>query len=71
MKKLLTPVLLSLLSLNATAQEGENEGSGGGPDGGPPRWGVGLAAILNDSPYAGEGTRVLPIPLITYQGENF
>jgi len=71
MNKLLWPVLLSVLSLNAAAQNDNSAGPDGGPDDGPPRWGVGLAAILNDSPYLGEGTRVLPIPLITYQGENF
>lgn len=71
MKKFLLPVLLSVLSFNAVAQDGPDEGSDGGPNDGPPRWGVGLAAILNDSPYAGEGTRVLPIPLINYNGDNF
>lgn len=70
MNKLLWPVLLSVISLNVAAQGG-TDGPGEGPEGGPPLWSVGLGAILNDSPYAGEGTRVLPIPLITYNGENF
>lgn len=34
-------------------------------------WGLGLAAAVTDSAYAGEGTRVLPVPLISYQGERF
>ncbi len=68
MKSLFFPALVSLIAFNVSAQEG---GPGDGPQGEPPRWGVGLGAILNDSPYAGEGTRVLPIPLLTYQGENF
>lgn len=38
---------------------------------GPPRWGAGVAAVVSDSPYAGEGTRVVPIPLLTYQGDKF
>ncbi|WP_175574330.1 MipA/OmpV family protein [Teredinibacter haidensis] len=67
MNKLLWPVFLSVLSCNAAAQEGSGRGAGGGP----PRLSVGIAAILSDSPYAGEGARVIPIPLITYQGENF
>ena len=67
MKILLWPVLLSVLSFNTAAQDGPDSGR----EGGPPRWGVGLAAILNDSLYAGEGTRVLPIPLINYNGESF
>ncbi|MEN0036668.1 MAG: MipA/OmpV family protein [Cellvibrio sp.] len=69
MNKLLWPVLLSVISLNTAAQGGPDGGEG--PEGGPPLWGVGLGAMLNDSPYAGEGTRVMPIPLITYNGENF
>lgn len=69
MMKLLWPVLLSGLSFNAFAQAGGAED--GPPEGGPPRWSVGVAAVVNDSPYAGEGTRVMPIPLVSYQGERF
>lgn len=71
MNKSLWPVFLPILTLNVAAQGAPDEGSNGGHHGGPPLWSVGAAAILNDSPYAGEGTRVLPIPLITYNGENF
>lgn len=67
MKKLLCPVLLSALSFNAVAQTGEDDAQPGGP----PRWGLGLGLIANDSPYAGEGTRVMPIPLVRYSGERF
>lgn len=38
---------------------------------GPPRWSVGAAAIIQDNGYAGEGTRVQPIPLVTFEGERF
>lgn len=34
------------------------------------RWTLGLAASATDSPYAGEGTRIRPFPLITYDGER-
>lgn len=69
MMKFLWPVLLYGLSFNALAQRAEaDEGSDGD---GPPRWGLGIAAVFSDSPYAGEGTRVLPIPLVSYQGERF
>lgn len=71
MKKLFWPVLLSALSINASAQGAPDEDQEGGPEGGPPRWSLGVAAIVNDSPYAGEGTRVIPVPLLTYQGEKF
>lgn len=71
MKKLLTIALLSGLSLSAAAQEGGPE-EGDEEDSGPPGgWGWGVAAVVSDSPYAGEGTRVLPLPLFSYQGERF
>lgn len=69
MKKLLLPLLLSALSFNAMAQTADADDAV--PEDGPPRWGLGVAAVVKDSPYAGEGTRVRPIPLITYQGEKF
>lgn len=34
------------------------------------RWSLGLGASVRDSPYAGEGTRIRPWPLITYEGER-
>ena len=36
-----------------------------------PRWGFGIGAAVSDSVYAGEGTRVTPFPLVTYEGERF
>ncbi|WP_101926713.1 MULTISPECIES: MipA/OmpV family protein [Luteimonas] len=33
-------------------------------------WSVGVAAVAIDSPYAGEGTRVRPVPLLRYEGER-
>jgi outer membrane protein len=37
----------------------------------PPRWGLGIGTVVADSVYAGEGTRVTPFPLISYEGERF
>ncbi|MGO1068890.1 MipA/OmpV family protein [Lysobacter sp. CA199] len=68
MKKLLWPVLLLGMSLDASAQTGEPDDAW---DPKPPRWSVGLAAAIADSPYAGEGTRIMPIPMVSYQGERF
>lgn len=34
------------------------------------RWSLGAGAAVIDSPYAGEGTRVRPFPLISYEGER-
>jgi outer membrane protein len=36
-----------------------------------PRWGFGIGAAVSDSVYAGEGTRVTPFPLVSYEGERF
>lgn len=30
-------------------------------------WGVGVAAVVSDSPYAGEGARVIPVPVLSYE----
>lgn len=69
MKRLLWSVLLCGLSFNALAQmEGEDDASS---DQQPSPWGIGIAAAIVDSPYAGEGTRIVPIPLISYEGERF
>lgn len=38
---------------------------------GPPRWGLGVGVAVSDSVYAGEGNRVTPFPLVSYQGERF
>ncbi len=35
------------------------------------RWRAGVAVAIKDSPYAGEGARITPFPLITYDGERF
>ncbi|EKU82976.1 outer membrane protein [Massilia sp. UYP32] len=37
----------------------------------PSRWGLGVGAAVSDSVYAGEGTRVTPFPLVSYEGERF
>jgi outer membrane protein len=69
MMKFLWPIVLSGMACNAFAQAGAPDSA---PHQGPPtRWGVGVAAVVSDSPYAGEGTRVIPIPLVTYEGERF
>lgn len=35
-----------------------------------PRWGLGIGAAVSDGVYAGEGTRVTPFPLVSYEGER-
>ena len=68
MKKLLWPLLLLSVPFGALAQSDEGEEGG---EGGPPRWSVGIVAVVNDSPYAGEGSRVMPFPLVSFEGERF
>lgn len=67
MVKYLCTALLCGLSFAAFAQPASDQEPGGGPARG---WQIGLATVVADSPYAGEGSRVIPIPLLTYQGER-
>jgi outer membrane protein len=72
MQKLLLFALLVGSSSNVMAQAAPPGEEGAPPEGPPPsRWGLGIGAVASDSPYAGEGTRVMPVPLISYQGEKF
>lgn len=68
MIKFLLPVLACGISFAATAQE---PAGGDGGERGPPRWGLGLGAVATDSIYAGEGTKVIPFPLVAFNGEHF
>lgn len=36
-----------------------------------PRWGLGVGTAVSSSVYAGEDTRIIPFPLVSYQGERF
>lgn len=60
-----------LLPASVFAQVGSVEQSGliGRPA--DDRWTIGPAVSATDSPYAGEGLRIRPFPLVTYQGERF
>lgn len=69
MMKFFLTALLSGLSFSAIAQSGGPDEASG--EGGPPRWGVGIAVIANDSEYAGEGARVIPFPMVSYNGDRF
>lgn len=66
MKKLLWPLLLLGLSSNAFAQSDDDT-----DDATSSTWGLGLAVAATDSPYVGEGTRIVPYPLISYEGKHF
>jgi outer membrane protein len=36
-----------------------------------PRWGLGAGAVASANPYAGRGTRYIPLPIITYDSERW
>jgi MipA family protein len=75
MKKLLLLALLAGSSAGVMAQTApptEDSGPEDSEADGPPQgWALGAGAIASDSPYAGEGMRVYPIPLVSFQGEHF
>lgn len=60
-----TLAALALLALPATAfaQQQESSASSG-------KWSLGVGAVVIDSPYAGEGSRVRAFPMISYEGER-
>jgi outer membrane protein len=68
MNKFIVFSLLAVASTGSMAQESDD----GPTEDGPPRgWALGVGAIAQNSPYAGEGMRVQPVPLISYEGEHF
>ncbi len=69
MIKILSAALACSLSFTALAQD--PPGAEGPGEQGPPRWGLGLGAVAVDSAYAGEGSRVMPFPLVAFNGERF
>jgi outer membrane protein len=58
-----TLATLALLVLPATAFGQESSAASD-------RWSLGVGAAVIDSPYAGEGTRVRPFPLVSYEGDR-
>lgn len=68
MKKVIVFALLGVASTGSLAQASDDSPTEEGP---PQRWGLGVGAIAQNSPYAGEGMRVQPVPLISYEGEHF
>lgn len=59
------PVLLPSLALAQTTSTGDLLAKVDDD-----RWSIGVAASVRQSPYAGEGTRVRPVPLLTYEGDR-
>jgi outer membrane protein len=71
MKKVIVFALLAAASTGAMAQATPPSGDSPTEDGPPLRWGLGVGAIVQNARYAGEGTRVQPVPLISYEGDHF
>jgi outer membrane protein len=61
--------VLSAVSTVSTAQNAAAPGQSSASQ--APRWSLGAGAAVSDSVYAGEGTRVTPFPLVSYEGERF
>jgi len=68
MNKVIAFALLAGASTGSMAQASEDSLTDDGP---PQRWALGVGAIVQTSPYAGESMRVQPVPLISYEGEHF
>ncbi|WP_434031608.1 MipA/OmpV family protein [[Pseudomonas] boreopolis] len=57
--------LVAAIGTPFAAAAGESQEEGG------PRRGLGAGVVATDSPYAGEGARTTPFPLVSYEGEKF
>lgn len=62
---------LSLLAPTTVLAQGVSSSADLLADARDDRWSVGVAVAVRDSPYVGEGTRVRPLPLVTYDGDRF
>jgi outer membrane protein len=61
--------LLLILSATSAMAQGADNGAAAAPQ--QPRWGLGIGAAVSEGIYAGEGARVTPFPLVSYEGERF
>ena len=71
MNKIMVFALLAAASSGALAQTTQPSEDPETDDGPPQGWALGVGAIVQNAAYAGEGTRVQPVPLISYEGEHF
>lgn len=66
----LSLALAFLLPAAALAQSAEDDRAVPADPPGDDRWTLGVAVSARDSAYAGEGTRVRPLPYVGYEGER-
>ena len=71
MNRLLGFLLLTGASLGADSQEKDAEARESGRDDTRSPWAFGVGTIVSDSAYAGERSRVIPVPVVSYLGERF
>lgn len=69
--KRFTSSFVILLAAAGTAMAQQSGVATPSPDAPPSRWALGLGASVSNGVYAGEGTRVTPFPLVSYEGERF
>ncbi len=72
-RSLISFVLLLAAAGAASAQQSGSATGAAGPSqqAQGPRWALGVGTSVSSSVYAGEDTRVVPFPLVSYQGERF
>ncbi len=69
---MLRPCVLLLLAVPSLAfAQQTTDRIGSRVEGRTDQWTFGAGAVVRDSPYAGEGTRIRPFPLVAWQGERF
>ena len=72
MKAIHASLLLALLALLAPSPSHAQQSPGSGTTDEPAsRWSIGIAGVLRDSEYAGEGNRSIVFPTVAYEGERF
>jgi outer membrane protein len=63
--------LLAAAGVASAQQSGAPTDAAGPSQGQGARWALGIGTAVSSSVYAGEDTRVIPLPLVSYQGERF
>lgn len=72
MKVIHASLSLALLALLAPIASHAQQSPGSGTlDESASRWSIGIAGVLRDSEYAGEGNRSIVFPIVGYEGERF
>jgi Outer membrane protein V len=69
MNKMALLALIAVLPASALAQSVSSDGSADAQA--SSRWRIGMGIAAFDNAYVGQGTKVMPFPLLNYEGERF